>query len=395
VASGSLTQTIASLQSRLTAVPADWSSWATLGLAYVQQARVTADPTYYPKAEAVLNRSLRIHAHGNLPALTGLAALALARHDFSGALDLGRRAVALDDFNANAHGVMGDALVELGRYDEAFVQIQRMVDLRPDLSSYARVSYARELQGDVVGARRDMRLALDAAASFADRAWALNQLGDLAFTVGDLRAAAGDYRKAMAADPSFVPAQAGVAKVAAAQGDVPGAIRSYRHIVEVYPLPQYVVDLGDLLTVSGDPAGAARQYELLRVEAQLFRANGVDMDLEVAQFDAEHVVRTDEGLAAARAEFARRQSVTVADALAWALHAAGHDAEALGYANRSLSLGTRSALFLFHRGMIEKALGRMAAARRDLAAAIDLNPHFSILWGPRAARALASLGGRP
>jgi hypothetical protein len=60
--------------------------------------------------------------------------------------------VALDDFNANAHGVMGDALVELGRYDEAFVQIQRMVDLRPDLSSYARVSYARELQGDVVGA---------------------------------------------------------------------------------------------------------------------------------------------------------------------------------------------------------------------------------------------------
>jgi hypothetical protein len=118
----------------------------------------------------------------------------------------------------------------------------------------------------------------------------------------------------MAADPSFVPAQAGVAKVAAAQGDVPGAIRSYRHIVEVYPLPQYVVDLGDLLTVSGDPAGAARQYELLRVEAQLFRANGVDMDLEVAQFDAEHVVRTDEGLAAARAEFARRQSVTVADA---------------------------------------------------------------------------------
>jgi hypothetical protein len=70
VASGSLTQTIASLQSRLTAVPADWSSWATLGLAYVQQGRVTADPTYYPKAEAVLNRSLRIHAHGNLPALT-------------------------------------------------------------------------------------------------------------------------------------------------------------------------------------------------------------------------------------------------------------------------------------------------------------------------------------
>jgi tetratricopeptide (TPR) repeat protein len=101
------------------------------------------------------------------------------------------------------------------------------------------------------------------------------------------------------------------------------------------------------------------------------------------------------GLAAAQAEWARRQSITVADALAWQLYANGRYRDALGYSNQALRLGTRSALFFFHRGMIQKALGRTADARRDLATALDINPHFSILWSQTAARTLAELGGAP
>jgi tetratricopeptide (TPR) repeat protein len=85
----------------------------------------------------------------------------------------------------------------------------------------------------------------------------------------------------------------------------------------------------------------------------------------------------------------------VADALAWQLYANGRYDEALGYAEQAMRLGTRSASFLFHKGMIEQALGLDDAARQDLAAALEINPHFSILWAGRAAQTLASLGGAP
>jgi len=393
IASGTLAETIASLQDRLKALPSDWNSWATLGLAYVQEARITADPTYYPKAQGALERSLRIHPDENFPALTGLGALALARHDFTGGLAYGQRAEKINPYNSNIRGVAGDALIELGRYREAFAEMQKMVDLRPGLSSYSRVSYARELQGDTKGAAAIMNMALGDSADAQDRAWVYNQLGDLAFNQGDLPGAEHDYTFSHGVDPSFVPADAGLAKVLAARGRIAPAIDGYAAVVKVYPLPEYVIALIDLETVAGRSVDAARDTGLLHVEEQLFRANGVDMDLELAQFDADHGVDLPDGLAAARREWGRRQSIAVADALAWALYANGRYHEALGYSNQALHLGTKSALFLFHRGMIEKALGRTAAARGDLGQALGVNPHFSILWSARADRALASLEG--
>jgi tetratricopeptide (TPR) repeat protein len=390
-ASRSLAGTITALQARLKSLPADWRSFATLGLAYVQQARITADPSFYPKAEAVLDRSLSLHPVGNFEALTGMGALELARHDFAAALRWGREALAINPHNANAHGVVGDALVELGRYPSGFEQFQQMVDLRPGLASYARASYARELQRDVHGAVAIMRLALQAAGSPQDRAWASNQLGDLAYAMGDLVEAERNYSLAQSWDRSFIPALAGGARVAAANGDFQDAKRRYQLVVAVHPLPEYVIALGDLYTVTGDDAGAAEQYALVRAEEQLFRANGVNVDLEFALFHADHGVGLEAGLAAASAEWRRRHSVHVADALAWALHAVDRDREALPYANRALALGTQNALFFFHRGMIERALGQAEAARRDLRRALSINPHFSILWSGRAAAVLHDL----
>jgi tetratricopeptide (TPR) repeat protein len=393
IASGPLAQTIASLQARLRALPSDWQSWATLGLAYVQEARITADPTFYPKAEGALRRSLHIHPDQNFPALTGLGALALARHDFAGALSYGQRAAAINPDNANIRGVTGDALIELGRYPQAFAELQRMVDLRPGLSSYSRVSYAHELQGDPKGAEAIMKMALNDATDASDRAWVYHQLGELAFNRGDLAGAEQDYRFSHGVDPTFVPARAGLAKVLAATGRIDDAIVAYRDVVRVYPLPEYVIALIDLETVAGRTADAARDAQLLHVEERLFAANGVNMDLEIALFDGDHGVNLADGLAAAQREWGRRRSIVVVDALAWALYRNGQPNEALAFANRALHLGTKNALFHFHRGMIEKALGRTAAARRDLRQALAINPHFSILWAGEAAKALHSLEG--
>src|SRR5207249_11245066 len=123
------------------------------------------------------------------------------------------------------------------------------------------------------------------------------------------------------------------------------------------------------------------------------RAGGVNVDLRIALVDAGHRFAMKAGLAAARAEWARRHSVHAADASAWKLYANRRYREALAYSNEALRLGTRNALFSFHRGMIERALGQSDAARRDLGRALDINPHFSILWSRAAARILAASRG--
>jgi len=70
----------------------------------------------------------------------------------------------------------------------------------------------------------------------------------------------------------------------------------------------------------------------------------------------------------------------------------GRDSEALNHAREALRLGQRNALFRFHLGMIEKSLGMREEARRDLAEALRINPHFSFLQAPTARTALAELG---
>jgi tetratricopeptide (TPR) repeat protein len=389
--SASIAQIISSLQTRLRSEPRDWRSYASLGLAYVQQARITADPSYYPKAEGVLKRSLAIESSDNFEAMVGMGALALARHDFAGALQWGERARKLNPYNGNVYGVIGDAQVELGHYDDAFATFQKMVDTLPDTASYARVSYARELQGDVPGAIQAMKAALDSAGTAEDRAWASYQLGELYFNSGQLGLAHKEYAQGAGLSTTYVPPLAGLAKVAWARGEVDRAIRDYRDVVSRYPSPEYVIALGDLYRVSGDDPQAEQQYELVRAEEQLFRANGVNVDLEVSLFESDHGDPA-AGLEQARAEWDRRHSIHVADALGWALYQNKDYREAAQYSSIALHLGTKNALFLFHAGMIQRELGRPKQAADFLRRALDTNPHFSILYADVAARTLAKLG---
>jgi tetratricopeptide (TPR) repeat protein len=390
VSARSLDGTIASLQDRLRAVPDDWRSSASLGLAYVAQARVTGDPSWYPKAEGVLARSLRVNADDNVEALLGQGVLDLARHDFSAALRRGRRAAELDPYGADAYGVIGDALLELGRYDLAFEAFQTMVDTRPDLSSYARVAYARELVGDVRGAERAMRMAFDAAGTPADAAWTAYQLGELAFGSGDVRSARGWYARGRELDPSYVPNLAGLAKVAWARGDDVLAVDRFTDVVSRYPSAEFVVALADLYRATGRPTLAEQQEDVVRAMHALASESGVNVGLELALFDADHGDPAG-ALAAARAEWGRRQSVHVADAYAWALYANGRYVRASTLAERALALGTRNALFLFHAGMIRLELGDERGARRFLSEAVATDPHFSIQHAEAAATALARL----
>lgn len=379
-------------QGRLRQEPGNADLWATLGSAYLQVGRISADPTYYPKAQSAFARSLTLQREGNVAAMAGMGQLAAARHDFAGALRWGHQALAVDAYSTVAYGVVADAATQLGDYPAARAAIQRMLDLKPGVSSFTRGSYDLEIHGNVAAARAALNRALVDSLSPADVAFCRYYLGELAFNSGDLEEAATQYAQGLRADPSSTQLLAGRARLAAIRGQRAAAIADYTAVTERVPLPQYVLEFGDYLASIGRGGDASRQYAVLRTEQQLFAANGVLDDLLPAEFESDHGSPAG-ALRHAQAEWSRRHSVLVADALAWALHKNGRDSEALQFAATANRLGWRNATFAYHRGMIESALGQRAAARADLTEALRINPYFSFLQAPIARRALASLTG--
>jgi tetratricopeptide (TPR) repeat protein len=374
------------LQNQARSRPGDARTQALLGLAYAQQARETGDPAFYTRAEAVLRRAHRLDPT-DVYALTGLGGVALARHRFAEALQLGRDARAAAPATAAPLGVVGDALLELGRYREAFATFDRMAALKPNASAYARVSYARELRGDVAGAIEAMELALDASIGRPEAsAWTAVELGKLHWSVGRVARAASSYRLALAHVPGYAPALDALARVEAARGRTARAIALQRQAVDAIPLPGYVAQLADLLAAAGRGADAKEQYALVDAIERLQVANGVTLDLETALYRVDHGIRLEQSLALARRARAARPSILGDDVLAWALARAGRCGEALAHSQRSLRLGTRDATFFFHRGMIERCLGHDAVAPSWFARALATNPHFSLRWSPIARR---------
>src|ERR1044071_3507370 len=195
---------IGTLQDRLRQQSNDQRTQTQLGLAYLQRARETSDPSYLTRADGILNQALT-QAPTDTDTLIGLGTLALARHQFQDAVDWGQRAIASNDYKAAGYGVLGDAYPGLGQSDGAVDAVQKMVDLRPDQTSYARVSYARELHGDLRGAIAAMQQAVDAAPRGTEGTeWTRVQLGNLFFNTGDLDRAELTYQQSLSAMPGYV-----------------------------------------------------------------------------------------------------------------------------------------------------------------------------------------------
>jgi tetratricopeptide (TPR) repeat protein len=229
----------------------------------------------------------------------------------------------------------------------------------------------------------------ESGTSASSYAYATFHLGELARAAGHPALAAHHYRNALDADPTYLPALAGQARLAVGRGDLETAEKDYLRVVQGLPLTEYVVELGELYESTGRPQLAQEQYAVATASARLLAANGVATDLETAVFQADHGSPA-EALAAARAEWARRQSIHSADALAWALHAAGRDTAALRYARQANRLGTRDARLRFHLGAIEAA-NDLPSARGTLRDARSLDAGVSPFRESAIATLLAGL----
>lgn len=411
--------TINVLQGQIKQSPDAAKLYAQLGWAYVQRLRETADASLYVQATQSFDEALK-RDRKDVDALLGQGSLALSRHEFAEAIQWGEQAKAINPFRAQIYGVIGDAQVELGRYPEAIQSIQKMVDTRPDLSSYSRVSYVRELHGDVDGAIDAMHKAIEAGSPQAEGTlWSQYQLGNLYFNKGDLAQAEAIYRAALQVKPDYIYAKAGLAKIDAAHGVIDGkpallkaAIGEYERITEMLPLPEFVIALGDLYEANHETHKAQAQFDLVRAIQKLNADAAMNVDMEMALFEADRVglegLETKDGVrqtnehpssnvnlkaeivARARKAYEHRPSIYAADVLAWALYQQGEFVEAQKYSQEALRLNTRDALLHFHAGLIAQANGNGADAKQHLQTALAINPYFSIRYAPEAQQRLSA-----
>jgi tetratricopeptide (TPR) repeat protein len=371
----------------------DSLSYNRLTNLYLERQRYTGDVSDIARADMSATKSLEVAA-GNYPGLVNMAFVRLAQHDFQSALVVSNDAITRVPDKPDAYAARGDALLALGRYDEAGDDYQLLLEKAPGPAAFTRNAAIAEVRGNTDVAEQFWRSAIDADSqqSPESSAWARVQLANLHFSTGDLDAAHDEYTTALQVFPGYGAAEAGLGRVAAANGDDAEAIGHYERAVAAQPLPEYVAALGDLYVRTGRTAEAERQFALVRATGQLYEANGVRDDLTLILFELDHGGDPAALVDQARAAYEARPSLAAADTYAWALYRAGRLDEARTKSDEALRLGTKDPLYLFHAAAIADAQGDTSAARVYLTRLDDLNPEFSIQHSAEVADLLRKAG---
>jgi tetratricopeptide (TPR) repeat protein len=345
--------------------------WILVGRQWVRKARLASDPGFYVNADACATEALQIEA-GFVPALELQALVLMNDHEFEKARTLAEQILAGDPESVTALGTLSDALLELGRYEEAARAAQRQMDARPGIAAYSRGSYLRWLHGDTRQAKTFIREALagrDARDPEA-AAWTFVEAGTIYWHEADYGGADAVYAAALQWVPDYAAALVGRARIALAKSKPAEAVAFLEKAYRTRPLPETAWLLGDAYEALGDAARAVKAYA--EVERQGRRGDR----LTLAYFYAAKNRNIDEALKLIDEERATRGGIYVDDIYAWVLHRAGRTAEARKASDRALRLGTRDARLLYHAGAIRIASGDEAAGRKLVQQAIELNRGF-------------------
>jgi tetratricopeptide (TPR) repeat protein len=378
---------IAQLQGAARTQPTKLDWWIHLGHAWVRKARESADPGYYLNADACATVALDLSPEDRLA--TELRALVmLNNHKFEGAYTLAKHVVSEHPDDPMGYGVLSDALLELGRFDEAADAVQRMVDHKPNLPSYSRSSYIRWLQGDTETALDFARRAADAGRdprAPEPHAWVVVQSAMIFWHQGDYMGADAGFDLALREVSEYAPALVGKGRVALATGNPARAAELFGRAYGQSPLVETAWLLGDARTEAGDTKGGEDAYAHVEREGRLNDPRTLSLFWSTKGRNAK------DALALAENEKKVRGDLYTDDALAWALYRNGRYGDAKVAIDRALSHGTKDARLIFHSGAIRIALGGAVLGGRKLVKdALALNPQFDVSGAAEARKLLAA-----
>ncbi len=377
--------------------PDDAPTAIALASLFIQESRITGNYTYYDAAAMKYINEILVSNPQHFEALILKAILQLSQHHFSDALETAGIAQKINPYNSFVYGIMVDANVELGNYAQAVENSDKMMSIRPDMRSYARVSYLREIHGDLPGAIEAMKMAVEAGA-YGDEgtAWSRIQLARLYENTGDLRSAEMHYLIALEQRPAYGYAIAGLGHLAMGSKNYPKAIQLYQQadsIVRDFALKE---QLAELYGLSGDKVKSEATVNTVISELTKAAAEGEQSINHHADKELAYVYLMkndyDRALQHAKTEYSRRpDNIDVNDALAWVYYQSGEVQKALPYMEKALRTQCKNPVLLCHAGLIYTKSGNKEKGKMVLTQALAADPNIDPVLKQESSAVLKSL----
>lgn len=368
-------------------------NYVELAQVFIQEARVTGKyHEYLSKILDLLESALEIDKD-NLDANLTKATVLLNLHQFEEAEKIGEWAIKEYPHSSAGYGILVDAYVELGKYKRAIKICDIMLKIKPDLRSYSRASYLREIHGDITGAIDAMRMAADAGVyGQENRAWVLYNLANLYLQIGKVDTAAFIYNGILQERPGYAYALSGLAKVMINKGDYTSAAKYLKKASVNLDDHSFIEQLSDLYLAQGNKTEEEKLNQLVLKEFEEHEKGGWNIDREYAAFCLNHNINFEEALIHAEKEYrVRPDNIDAIDTYAWALSKNGKVNEASKMINKAFHTNSVSALIHYHAGVINSLVGKNNEAIKNLELALSKNLAIYVLFYKDALEKLMNL----
>lgn len=378
---------IEGLLAEIEADPKNYKAKLNLAQAYIQEARITGDHGYYDQAALELLDDVIKNEPTNFDALCCKSTVLLSQHHFSEGLEVAQTALSLNPNSAFVYGLLCDSYVELGNYPEAVKMCDKMISIRPDIRSYARVSYLREIYGDMPGAIQVAKLAVSAGyPGLEQTAWTRMILAHLYESTGKLDSAEYQYRLALQERPEYPFAYAGLARIEKANGNYKEAInlllKAKKDIIE-YSFDDELTDLYRL-NKEDDKAEESAESVIEQLspvanadESTSGHGHYADKELAYAYLK---VNNTKDALKHAMLEYKRRpNNIDVCETVAWVNYKKGNYSQANKAINKALRTKCKNPILLCRAGLIKIKSGEQQAGILMIKKGLQLNPKIADL----------------
>jgi tetratricopeptide (TPR) repeat protein len=376
--------------------PDDTKAMLQLSQAYIQEARITGNHAYYDKACLDLLGQVLKKEPQNFDALCCQATVLLSQHHFSEGLAVAQKAMKINPYNAFIYGLLCDAYVELGNYEEAVKMSDKMIAIRPDIRSYSRISYLREIHGDMKGAIQAMKLAVASGYPGLEQTeWARIILGHLYENTGSPDSASFQYHMALAERPDYAYAIAGLGHIEKQKGNYRQAIAYYEKAKTLVTEYSFSDELTDLYLLNDEMGRSDRSAkEVIAMLSPVSDVEGVeghghyaDRELAYAYLKSGEL---DNALRHARTEYERRpDNIDVCETMAWVQYKRGQYAEANKFINKALRTNSVNPVLLCHAGLIKIKCGEQEQGMAMIKRALDENPFIDTILKREAVQYLA------
>lgn len=360
--------------------PDDYYYYLKLGESYIQKGREVGQIAPYQLAEKAIERALELYPN-SYAAYIHLGQISSYKHDFHKSINYAKKAIELRPDKAISYGLQGDALLELGMYEEALKAYGLMLYIEPGFYSYSRIAQLKFLWGDSIGAIKAMEKSIDYGNKMnlpkENIAWAKVILGSFYFNNGELDKARDYYKEALDIYDNYYLALEHLAEVNAVKGNFEEAINLYKKTLELNPKPQFYISLGDIYQSQGKTKKAKQLYRQAEKSYEEIIQDGIKgHSRELVLFYADSNKNLDLALNLALEDAKDNEDIYAYDTVAW-VHFKRNDLDrAQDAINQSLKLGTKDALLHYHAGMIYYSQNKFEEAKKHFELALDINPYF-------------------